>query len=86
MLIEFSILDLLGKLVSDVDFELFLMDFFEIENRKVDLLAEIPEQIWMVQTKKFFLHPKVHPKISIAREIQCPVISSSTGNDVIKNK
>ena len=73
------------KLVSDGQFELFLIDFLSIENRKADLLPEILEQIWVVQMKQFFLHSKVQPNFSIARKIQLPVISSSTGNDVIKN-
>ena len=70
--------------MSDGEFELFLIDFFNIENPKVDLLAEILEQIWMVQIKQLLLHSKVQPKTLNHRKIQGPVTSSSTGNDVIK--
>ena len=73
-----------NKLVSDGEFALFLIDFFNIENRKVGLLAEILEQIWVVKIKQFFLHSKVQPKISIHRKIQGSLTSSLTGNDVIK--
>ena len=84
-LIRFSILDLLRNLCRMAILFSYFWSFFDIKNRKVTLLPDFLEQIWIIEIKNIFLHSKVQLIILPFKKIRVSVRSFSTGNNVTKN-